>query len=237
VMPASDGAEPPNFWSLYRWHIQDPIHFEKDLRVTIQALGWGSDGKYKKTADDIASVAYWYQAEPHAPFPKLPPAAERLRDAVRPPMRILGAQECESLKITDCAPEVAAEAQDVSGIGTGWSNGAQLFVRARKVGDFVEIAIPATGTEARKVALYATRATDYGILRFTVNGKAAGKDFDGYAEKPTPTGPIDLGVHTPKADAPANGKFILRAEVVGTNPASTGNKYYFGLDAVLLEKP
>ena len=48
VLPSSDAAEPPNFWSLYRWHIQDPIYFERNLRVTIQALGWGADGKYKK---------------------------------------------------------------------------------------------------------------------------------------------------------------------------------------------
>lgn len=232
VLPTSDGAEPPNFWSLYRWHIQDPIHFEKDLRVTIQALGWGSDGKYKKMADDIASVAYWYQAEPHAPFPKLPPAAERMRDAVRPPTKIAGALECESLKIVDRSPEIVTEAQDVSGIGSGWSSGSQLFIKAGKVGDFVEIAIPATGLEARKIVLHATRATDYGILRFTVNGKAVEQEFDGYAEKPTPTGPISLGVHEPK-----DGKFILRTEVVGTNAASTGNKYYFGLDAVVIEKP
>jgi len=91
VLPASDGAEPPNFWSLYRWHIQDPINFERELRVTIQALGWGSDGKYKKLSDDIASVAYWYQTEPHAPFPKIPAFAERLRDATRPPFKIPGA--------------------------------------------------------------------------------------------------------------------------------------------------
>ena len=81
VLPASDAAEPPTHWSLYRWHIQDPICFDKDLRVTIQALGWGADGKYRKEADDIASVAYWYQTEPHAPFPPLPSAAERLREA------------------------------------------------------------------------------------------------------------------------------------------------------------
>ena len=81
ILPASDQAKPPSFWSLYRWHIQDPINFEKDLRVTIQALGWGPDGKYKKLSDDISSVAYWYQTEPHAPFPRLPALAERLREA------------------------------------------------------------------------------------------------------------------------------------------------------------
>ncbi len=77
VLPSSDGAEPPTPWSLYRWHIQDPICYDNDLRVTIQALGWGKDGKYKKMSDDIASVAFWFQNEPHAPFPALPAPEER----------------------------------------------------------------------------------------------------------------------------------------------------------------
>ncbi len=59
-------------FGLYRWHIMDPVRFERDLRVTIQALGWRGDGRYLPLQDDIASVAYWYQAEPHAPFPPLP---------------------------------------------------------------------------------------------------------------------------------------------------------------------
>lgn len=59
-------------FSLYRWHIADPIRFETDLRVTIQALGWRSGGRYLPLQDDIASVAYWYQTLPTAPFPPLP---------------------------------------------------------------------------------------------------------------------------------------------------------------------
>jgi hypothetical protein len=59
-------------FGLYRWHIMDPIRFQRDLRVTIQALGWRSGGRYLPLQDDIASVAFWYQTEPHAPFPKLP---------------------------------------------------------------------------------------------------------------------------------------------------------------------
>ena len=59
-------------FGLYRWHVMDPIRFEKDLRVTIQALGWRGDRTYLPLQDDISSVAYWYQKEPHAPFPKLP---------------------------------------------------------------------------------------------------------------------------------------------------------------------
>lgn len=59
-------------FGLYRFHITDPVRFEKDLRVTIQALGWRSGGRYLPLQDDIASTAFWYQTEPHAPFPKLP---------------------------------------------------------------------------------------------------------------------------------------------------------------------
>ncbi len=59
-------------FGLYRWHIMDPIRFEKDLRVTIQALGWRNDRRYLPLQDDISSVSFWYQTEPHAPFPGLP---------------------------------------------------------------------------------------------------------------------------------------------------------------------
>lgn len=59
-------------FGMYRWHITDPIRFQKDLRVTIQALGWRSGGRYLPLQDDIASVAYWYQTLPHQPFPALP---------------------------------------------------------------------------------------------------------------------------------------------------------------------
>lgn len=59
-------------FGMYRWHVRDPIRFEEDLRVTIQALGWRSGGRYLPLQDDIASTAFWYQTEPHAPFPPLP---------------------------------------------------------------------------------------------------------------------------------------------------------------------
>jgi hypothetical protein len=59
-------------FGLYRWHIVDPIRFQRDIQVTIQALGWRSGRRYLPLQDDIASVAYWYQALPTAPFPSLP---------------------------------------------------------------------------------------------------------------------------------------------------------------------
>ncbi len=75
VLPPDLIYLPGQRFGLYRWHIPDPIRFEKDLKVTIQALGWRSDGRYLPLEDDIASVAYWYQIEPHAKFPPLPDKA------------------------------------------------------------------------------------------------------------------------------------------------------------------
>ncbi|MDQ3681630.1 MAG: DUF2961 domain-containing protein [Bacteroidota bacterium] len=59
-------------FGMYRWHIPDPIRFDKDLKVNIQDLGWRHGGRYLAQQSDIMTVAYWYQREPHAKFPKLP---------------------------------------------------------------------------------------------------------------------------------------------------------------------
>ncbi len=59
-------------FSLYRWHIPDPVRFHHDLKVTIQGLGWQSGGRYLPLQDDLASVAFWYQREPHKKFPPFP---------------------------------------------------------------------------------------------------------------------------------------------------------------------
>jgi len=59
-------------FGMYRWHIMDPIRFEEDVRVTIQALGWRSGDRYLPLQDDITSTSFWYQTEPHIPHPPLP---------------------------------------------------------------------------------------------------------------------------------------------------------------------
>lgn len=59
-------------FGMYRFHVADPIRFEKNLKVTIQALGWRDKQRYLPLQDDIASVAFWYQTLPTAKFPALP---------------------------------------------------------------------------------------------------------------------------------------------------------------------
>lgn len=70
-----EGACPP-MRGLYRFHIMDAVRFEKDLKVTIQQIGMGPEGLFERQ-DDYASVAYWYQSEPHGKFPDLAPAQYR----------------------------------------------------------------------------------------------------------------------------------------------------------------
>jgi hypothetical protein len=59
-------------WSLYRFHLDSPISFTKSLRATIE------HGHANVRSDNFFSVAYWYQAEPHAAFPALPGLGERI---------------------------------------------------------------------------------------------------------------------------------------------------------------
>ncbi|RYG04756.1 MAG: DUF2961 domain-containing protein [Chitinophagaceae bacterium] len=63
-------------FGLYRWHIMDPVRFEKGLKITIQDLGWRSGGRYLPQQSDISSVVFWYQSEPHNTFDKIPSANE-----------------------------------------------------------------------------------------------------------------------------------------------------------------
>lgn len=70
------GAEKKNSkWSVYRFHLDSPIPFTKSLRATIE------HGHANDRGDSFSSVAYWYQFEPHAEFPRLPPVEMRLPDS------------------------------------------------------------------------------------------------------------------------------------------------------------
>ena len=80
IIRPEDSGNPIRF-GLYRWHIPDPIRFKSDIRVTIQMLGWKNSDyskprEYDPLHEHVSSVAFWYQTEPHQPFPLLPSDAE-----------------------------------------------------------------------------------------------------------------------------------------------------------------
>ena len=60
------------YFNLYRWHINDPVYFDHDIRVTVQALGWRSENRFLPLRDDISSVAYWYSDTLDDVYPKFP---------------------------------------------------------------------------------------------------------------------------------------------------------------------
>jgi hypothetical protein len=76
VLDSLDGRPSQPRFGMYRWHIPDPIRFGSSLRVTLQALGWRSNDRYLALQDDVASTTWWYQAEPHGPFPAVATANE-----------------------------------------------------------------------------------------------------------------------------------------------------------------
>ena len=76
TQPERFGLDSACMHGLYRFHLLDPIRFEERLRVTVQQIGHNGRGLFERT-DDISSVGYWYQREPHAAFPELPSARKR----------------------------------------------------------------------------------------------------------------------------------------------------------------
>jgi len=69
---STDALYKPNRrFNMYRWHIQDPVYFKENIRVTIQALGWRSGHRYLPLQDDISSVAFWYSDNLDDEYPAL----------------------------------------------------------------------------------------------------------------------------------------------------------------------
>jgi hypothetical protein len=79
-------------FGMYRWHVLDPIHFARRLRVDIQALGWRSGWRYLPLRDDIASTALFYLDRPAARRPRTPSADDLEVHVGSAPVPDLGAQ-------------------------------------------------------------------------------------------------------------------------------------------------
>jgi hypothetical protein len=205
----------------------DAIPFTKSLNFDMEVWHW-SDCQVA-----YAATTYWY-ARPGATSNRKPDPDEAARalPSLPPPLKIAGALECETLKILAKSLDVTTETQSGALSEGEWSGDAQLFVNGKVVGDFIELQIPATEPGRKKLTLYGTKSWDYGILRFSLNGQPAGKDFDAFNARPMASGPIELGEFEPK-----DGQFVLRVEVIGANPASKNSKSFFGLDVVTVTAP
>lgn len=204
----------------------DTIPFHKSLRFDMEIEHW------QNPKVNIGAVVYWY-ARPGATSNRvpLPEEAARPLEQIPPPYHIPGALECETTPIPAKTEGLFTGPQDMSPYShptARWSDDNQLVVKAGKPGDFVELEFAAPNG-LHHLFLYATRAPDFGILQFSINGAPATQEFDGYAPTVLPAGKIDLGVFFI-----TDGKLRLRATVKGANSAAVGPRYFFGLDCLTL---
>jgi hypothetical protein len=210
----------------------DGIPFRTSLQFDMELLPWRSG------ALTYAATTYWYAfpgatdnrpPQPEAAMAPVPTLADAI--AANAPKHRRHAIECEHLKLLAKSGDFPVHEQDMEPFGAQrWSGGGQLLVVPKAVGDFVELKVSAPDDQPRQILLYATQAPDYGTLQFSINGQIVPEQFDGYATTVRPATVLNLGTFTPH-----DGEFVLRVEVIGTNPLTSGAKYLFGLDCLVLK--
>ena len=224
-------------YCLYRWHIADPVRFTKSLRFEIEHKGWISDdetesGKVEghvEREDDMATVAFWYQAGQPKRFTNLSPLSERLL----PNLDII----IEGKTMMDSASHSPGVLQLQQGYD--WTGDGQVFFMPASEQPVLEVEFKIEKEEYRGLMLRCTYSDDYGTYRISLDGKnvrqpddyMAGQklqDFDFYSKELT-VKDIYLGSHKL-----SEGKHTIRLEYVGQNPLSKGK--YLGLDSVRLRK-
>jgi hypothetical protein len=213
--------------SVNRFHILDNIPFTKSFRFDMEVWHWtpNIDVNY-------AATSYWY-ARPGATDDFPPVDAKVLQNVPAPPplFKIAGAVEGEKLKILGKSGEFEAGPQAMQEFPDGkWSGDSHLWVRPPKAGSWVDLELPVPADGKYHVVVYLTKARDYGILQFHLDGPPLGRPIDCFhADAVVATGPVDLGTVSLK-----KGTVTLRGEVVGTNEKSVGLRYMWGLDCVVL---
>ncbi len=212
----------------------DGILFEKSFHFDWELISW------KPTTLIYAATAHWYALPFPSPTVNVKPqpvdaagAVPTLTSVDAARSHFPGALECETMEILNKSGPFSVTSQEMSPWDSRlWSAGQQLLVKPDKDHESIELEIPAPDASPRRLILHATQASDYGIIKFSVNGAPVDATFDGFASKVQPSAPINLGVFSP-----LNGRYVLKIEGSGANPAATGARNIFGLDYVVLEIP
>lgn len=214
--PLIEGGHNQNaVWNVYRYHLEDPIPFTKSIKVTME------HGHANNRKDDFASVAYWYQTEPHVPFPPLPKAGERLPAKatvfVEP-----WVSEAETLAPLFQSPAVTAE--PTAEFGNLWSDGAHLKFDATAPSVF-KASLPASPGDAATYAIevWYTAGPDYGRCELWANGKKV-CEWDGY----NADGVVRKKLEQPGTLVLTPADNTIEMRIVGKNEASKG--YRVGYD-------
>lgn len=211
--------------SVYRWHINDPVHFRTSLKVTIEHKGVMFNDKgqvisgFMERPDLFASVAYWYQTGQAKRYATLPPAEERVVPRY--------AAEFETLAKAFKPTPADTQLQVQDG---GYSEGKQVLAQFTKPDGVLAVPFKLDKPHAGLAYLKLTRSFDYGQWRVSLDGKVLpGMDrLDLYASTVVPSS-FDLG-----ALDLAAGEHTLKFECLGKNVDSKG--YFLGVDALTIQE-
>jgi hypothetical protein len=222
-VPIFDGYRAGDCISVYRWHIPDPVAFKKSLRVEIEHKGSQEfpDGKssgFIPRDDLMSSVAYWYQAEPHKPWPALPPGLERL--PFRETTLATGEKAAAEAKHSNAPVELLSP--------PGPMDGKLFTLKPAGADAWLEIPFRTEKEESGVLQLRACKGNDGGIYRILLDGKPAGT-IDFYGPEAA-VAPEKLGWR----ELPP-GNHTLRFECAGKNPASAG--CHVTIESVSLKTP
>jgi hypothetical protein len=209
--------------SVNRWHIPDAVPFHTRFEGSIEKY-------YPNQRPTLyAAMAYWYLS-PNGIDPYLDvPVSQRL-GYWRPVevAKIKDAFEGESLKVLSKTGGETQE-QDLTGFGSSWSNGAHLWWINAKPGDKLNLELPVAKAGKYKLAMQLTKAPDYGIVQWYLDGRKIGDPLDLYHPSVAPTGLLSFG----ETDL-SKGQHTLTVEILGANDKAIKN-FMCGLDYVKLE--
>jgi len=205
--------------SLLRWHIADNVPFSTSFEGCIEKY-FGN----QERGTLYACLACWYLApggvDPYDPVP----ADKRDGYYAKPEFTMVA-----GLKVFN-NPVGLAATQDMKGFPSRkWPNNEQLWWTGTKPGAKLELAVPLPKPGTYELSVILTKAKDYGIVQFHLDGKKIGEPIDLYNLEVVPTEPISLGVHSF-----GEGPHKLTVEMVGANPRAA-KVYYFGISRMNLK--
>ena len=209
--------------SVNRWHIGDCIPFQQSFEAAIEKY-------YSNDRPTLyAATTYWYQAPGERdPYEPVPVAQRKGYWQPIEVFKVKGAIEGEELPVLRESGGQTSQ-QDMYGFGTDWSNDRHLWWTGAQPGDTLALVLPVMKDGTYRITVQLTKAVDYGIVQFTLNGEKLGEPIDLYNDGVDVTGVLDLGTRTlPR------GAHRLNVEIVGANEKAV-KSYMFGIDYIKLE--
>ena len=211
--------------SAYRWHINDPIVFQKGIKVTMEHYGWISPDEnpnytshsWNEREDDYSSVAFWYQQGKPTFKARAPHARERT---------LPNLDKVFYVTQPDSVTHGAGEAK-VQQLFT-YPKGQLLYEPGNREGAWLEIPFEVKEKEPLRLLLSASRSYDFGTYQASLNGVKIRRPLDFY-NKDTQTWEFHLLDFWPEP-----GRYKLRLECTGKSALSAG--HWVGIESLRLRE-